>query len=261
MKVLFIGDIVARLGRAAVKKVLPDLKKEREIDFVIAQGENLTTGNGMTIEKVKEMLNCGIDFFTAGNHVWKKKDFVPYLDDKAVPVLRPANYPKAPGRGFEVFKTNFGNILLVSLMGREALNSNLDNPFYVIEEILEATKKEKLAARIVDFHAEITSEKVAMGHFLDGKVSAVCGTHTHVPTCDARILPGGTAVVSDIGMVGPLDSVLGVKKELIIQRFLTGLPVKHENPEGDCIFNSVFIEIGKDAEAKSIERIDRVVEM
>ncbi len=261
MKVLFIGDIVARIGRATVKKVLPDLKKEKGVDFTIAQGENLTTGNGMTIEKTKEMLEIGIDFFTAGNHIWKKREFIPYLDSKKVPVIRPANYPKAPGRGYEIVKTNFGHILIVHLLGRESLNPNISNPFLVAEEILEKTKKEKLVAKIVDFHAEISSEKVAMGHFLDGKVSAVVGTHPHIPTCDARVLPKKTAVVTDIGMVGPINSVLGVKKEIIIERFLTGLPVKHENAEGDCIFNSVLIEIEKNSQAKSIERIDRIVEM
>ncbi|HBG81750.1 TPA: metallophosphoesterase [candidate division CPR2 bacterium] len=258
MKILFIGDIVARIGRKTVVKILPDLVKKEQIDFVIANGENSTTGNGMTEDTMKEMMAAGVDFFTSGNHIWKKPEFMPLLDDPKVPVIRPANYPDGtPGRGWQVIKNPFGNIAIINLLGLEGyLNAYLDNPFYKLEEILKKIG-DQASIKIVDFHADITSEKVAFGLFADGKVSAVIGTHTHVPTCDARVLPGGTAAVTDVGMVGPQNTSLGVKAEIVIQRFLTALPKKHENPtEGPVWFQSVLMEIGKDGKAKSIKRVD-----
>jgi 2',3'-cyclic-nucleotide 2'-phosphodiesterase len=258
MRILFIGDIVARIGRKTVSKILPELKIKEKIDFVIANGENMTTGNGLTEETMKEMISAGVDFFTTGNHVWKKPEFISNLDNPKTPVIRPANYPKGtPGRGWEVVETPFGNILIINLMGLEGyLNAYLDNPFIKLEEILEK-EGDKAKIKIVDFHADISSEKVALGLFADGKVSAVLGTHTHVPTADERILPGKTAVVTDVGMVGPQNTSLGVDAEVIINRFLTSMPQKHEIPtSGPTWFHSVLMEFEKDGKAKSIKRID-----
>jgi metallophosphoesterase (TIGR00282 family) len=258
MKILFIGDIVARIGRKTVAKILPDLREKEQIDFVIANGENSTTGNGMTEGTMKDMIKTGIDFFTSGNHIWKKSEFVPLLGNPAIPVIRPANYPEGtPGRGWDIAKTPFGNIAIINLLGLEGyLNAYLQNPFHKLEEISVQIGSEA-DIKIVDFHADISSEKVAFGLFCDGKVSAVIGTHTHVPTCDARVLPGGTAVVTDVGMVGAKNTSLGVKAEIVINRFLTGLPQKFEVPtEGPVWFHSVLMEIGKDGKAKSIKRID-----
>lgn len=258
MKILFVGDIVARIGRKTVAKILPDLIRSEGIDFVIANGENMTTGNGMTAETMADMQKTGIDFFTSGNHIWKKTEFIPELEKPKTPVIRPANYPEGtPGRGWDIAKTPFGNILIINLLGLEGyLNAYLDSPFRKLEEILAKAGGEA-DIKIVDFHADISSEKVALGLFADGKVSAVLGTHTHVPTCDARVLPGGTAVVTDVGMVGPQNTSLGVKAEIIIERFMTGLPQKHEIPtEGPVWFHSVLLEVGKDGRAKSIKRID-----
>jgi len=262
MRILFIGDIVARIGRKTVSQILPNLKIKEKIDFVISNGENLTTGNGLTEETVEEMVNAGIDFFTTGNHVWKKPEFIPNLDNPKTPVIRPANYPVGtPGRGYQTIKTPFGSILIINLLGLEGfLNAYLDNPFHKLEQVLEEAGEADI--KIVDFHADISSEKVALGLFADGKVSALIGTHTHVPTADARILPGGTAVVTDIGMVGHQNTSLGVDATNIIQRFLTGIPQKHEIPTtGPVWFHSVLMEFGKDGKAKSIKRIDLEAEI
>ncbi|KKQ94946.1 MAG: Metallophosphoesterase [candidate division CPR2 bacterium GW2011_GWC1_39_9] len=259
MKILFIGDIVARIGRKTVIKLLPDLIKKEDVDFVIANGENMTTGYGMTMETMKDLQAVGVDFFTSGNHIWKKQEFIPELDNPKTPVIRPANYPLgAPGRGFDVVKTPFGNVGIINMIGLEGfLNANLDSPFRLVEGIIEELKK-KAKIIIVDFHADISSEKVAFGLFLDGKVTAVFGTHTHVPTADARVLPKGTAVVTDVGMVGPQNTSLGVKSEIVIKRFLTCLPQKHDIPtEGPVWFNSVLIDADNETgKAKSIKRID-----
>ena len=258
MKILFVGDIVARIGRKTVIKLLPDLIKKEKVDFVIANGENSTTGNGMTKETMQDLIDAGVDFFTSGNHIWKKAEFVSELDNPKVPVIRPANYPEGtPGRGWEIVENPFGNIAIINLLGLEGyLNAYLDSPFKKLDQILD-TIQDKAKIIIADFHADITSEKVAFGLYGDGKVSAVIGTHTHVPTCDARILPKGTAVVTDVGMVGPQNTSLGVKANIVIGRFLTALPKKHENPtEGPVWFHSVLMEIDKDGKAKSITRID-----
>jgi metallophosphoesterase (TIGR00282 family) len=259
VKILYIGDIVAKSGRTAVKHVLPGLIADKQIDFVIAQGENLSTGNGLRPESVKEMQDAGVNVFTGGNHTWKKKEIYPMLDDPKGPVLRPANYPEGvPGSGWRVFDTPFGKVLVVSLLGQIVGGGapQLDNPLRVVDAILEENKNEKLAATIVNFHGDFSSEKVAIGFYLDGRVTAVVGDHTHVPTADARVLPGGTAHISDVGMVGPIDTVLGVKKEIIIQRWLDQLPARHEWTTGESRFCSVLIDVDpKTGLAKSIEQI------
>ncbi len=259
MKILFIGDIVARIGCDAVKKILPDLKSEYQIDFTIANGEHLSDRVGLKLENVEEMHRAGIDFFTTGNHVWRKKQFAEHLDKIDMPVIRPANYPSgAPGGGYRIVDTPKGRILIINVLGKENINANLTSPFEKVDQILKEAKGYQYS--FVDFHAEMSSEKVALGRYLDGRVSAVVGTHIHVPTADERVLTNGTAVVTDVGFVGPRESILGVKEEIIFDVFLTGLPQTFEVAEGVCIFNSVVIDIGEDGKARSIIRVDRVVE-
>lgn len=263
MNILFIGDIIGRPGRAAVKKILPDLKAEYEIDFVIANGENLAGGLGMTYETYREMAEAGIDYFTSGNHIWQKKDFIPYLDDKKVKVIRPANYPQkgVPGRGFVEITVKGKKIVLINLIGRVFMDEYTENPFLVVDEILTKIKDLSSKISIVDFHAEATSEKNCLGYYLDGRVSAVLGSHTHVATADARILPKGTTYITDAGMVGVQNSSIGDEINPIINHFLTGLPFKLEVAKGECIFNAVLLKFNKKtAKAESIELISKAIE-
>lgn len=254
IRILFIGDIVGRSGRNAVKSYLPELKEKEKINFVIANGENLAAGKGMTYEKYQEMMAAGIDYFTSGNHIWNNNDIVPHLNDADIKILRPYNYPEGtPGRGLGQIE----NILILNLQGRVFMKDNLSDPFLIAKSIAE-THQDKII--IIDFHAEATSEKVALGHYLDGKVAAVIGTHTHVQTADEKILPQGTAYISDAGMTGPIDSVLGVKKDIIIERFLTQLPQSHKVASGDAIFSAVVIEINTETKkATKIKRISEII--
>lgn len=244
MKILFIGDIFSSMGREAVKKVLPDLKREIGPDLVIANAENLTHGDGFTSKHIEEMRSGGVDFFTTGNHVWGKADGVLKLNDENFPVIRPANFPseKTPGRGYVVLEVSGLKLLIINLMGRVFMGKHLDCPFRTFDKILEEVPN--VDHVFVDFHAEATSEKLAFGYYVDGRASAVVGTHTHVPTCDFQVLAGGTAYITDVGFTGSFDSVIGMKKEVIIEGFLTQLPVRHETEkEGRMVFNSVLIEL------------------
>lgn len=262
MKILYIGDIVARIGRRAVQQVLPELRNEKQIDFVIAQSENISTGNGLTITAINEMREAGVDFFTGGNHSFRKKDFEAYFNDPNMPVIRPANYPsdKTPGRGWAIASTPFGKVLMINAMGQVFNGPEFDHPLKTIDAILEQTAHEKLAATIIDFHADLSSEKVAIGHYYDGRLTAVVGSHTHVSTADARVLPGGTAHITDTGMTGPVDSVLGVKKEIIIELWRTQLPQKFDWPTSGAVqFSSVLIDVDGEGKARSIEQILKTV--
>jgi len=264
INILFIGDIIGRVGRETVKKVLPDLKKEKEIDFVIANAENLAHGMGVTEKTVAEMLEAGVDLLTSGNHLWDKKDYQGVLEKHPEAIIRPANYPpEVPGKGYRICKIGGSKILVLNLIGRVFFPDDYDCPFRKADEILEEFKNENLGGIIIDFHAEATSEKNALGFYLDGKVSAVIGTHTHIPTEDYCILPKGTAYVTDTGMTGPLDSVLGVKKEIIIKNFLTQMPQHFEvQDEGEGIFNAVYLEIDpKTKRAKKVEKIKETVKL
>jgi metallophosphoesterase (TIGR00282 family) len=257
-RILFIGDIIGESGRLAVKKILPGLKSQKNIDYVIANGEHLSDRVGIDSDILFDMRDSGIDFFTSGNHVWRKDGFKEEITKKNMPIVRPANFlAKYPGHGFRILNTPAGKMLLVNLLGKEGINEKVVNPFKKIDAILESQKGFKFI--IVDFHAEMTSEKVAMGHFLDGRVAAVLGTHTHVPTADARILPKGTAFISDVGMTGPENSVLGVKSEIIIERFLKGASGKFEVAEGSAVFNSVLLSVDENGKVVKIERVDRHV--
>jgi 2',3'-cyclic-nucleotide 2'-phosphodiesterase len=226
MKILYLGDIMGRPGRNTVKQLLPDLKVEHGVDFVIAQGENLSAGKGMQVKATEDMLASGIDFFTAGDWTLHREEIYPWLEDKARPVIRPANFPEGtPGRGYKIVTTPHGRILIASLLGQTVgyrQPENLQNPLATIDRILEETKHEKLAARIVNFHGDYSSEKLVIGQYLNGRVTAVIGDHWHIPTADARVLAGGTAHITDVGMVGSRDSSLGIKTEVIVGRWRSG---------------------------------------
>ena len=263
MRILYIGDIIAKIGRRAVAQVLPDLKSEKKIDFVIAQSENMSTGNGLTPKSVAEMREAGVDFFTGGNHSFKKREGVELMMDPKNSVIRPANYPgDAPGRGWQIAETPFGNILVINVLGQTFNGPQLDHPLKVIDAILEENKDEKLVATIIDFHGDLTSEKVGVGFYYDGKVSAVVGSHIHVATADAKVLHGGTAHITDTGMTGPLDSILGVKKEIILEKWLNQLPNKFDWPTTGIVqFSSVLVDVDKNGKANSIEQVLRQVEV
>lgn len=260
MKVLFLGDVFGKPGREILKKELLTVIKENEVDIVIANGENAAGGIGITPEICKTLFNMGIDVVTSGNHIYKKKEIYDYIVQQPR-LLKPANYPPGtPGRGYCVMSDKGNNkIAVINICGRVFVE-NLDCPFRCIDRILENIKEETPVI-VVDFHAEVTSEKVAMGWYLDGRVSAMVGTHTHVQTADERILPGGTAYITDVGMVGPRDSVIGVKKENIIERFLKIMPQKFTVAEDDYMINAVVIDIDERiGKANDIRRINFVVE-
>lgn len=255
MRLLMIGDIMGRPGRLAVKENLPGLISELKLDFIIANGENAAGGNGITKEIARELFGYGIDMFTMGNHVWNKREIIEYLP-KEPRIIRPANYPPGtPGVGYNIYRTKSNIALAVINLSGRVYMQELDCPFRLIDEILQRIAGETKCI-FVDFHAEATSEKVAMGWYLAGRVSAVCGTHTHVQTADERILPGGTAYITDLGMTGPKDSVIGVKKEIIIEKFLTALPKKFEVAGGPYQFNGLMIEVDElTGEALDLRRI------
>lgn len=237
-----------------MKKLLPGLHHEYGVDLVVGNGENAAGGLGLTPSTAQELVDSGIDAITSGNHIWVHKEILPYLDGN-FPLLRPLNYPPAcPGRGYW-FRDN---VLVVNLMGRTFIG-NFDCPFRAMDKLL-AEFKDKTKVIIVDFHAEATSEKVAMGWYLDGRVSAVLGTHTHVGTIDARILPRGTAYVTDIGMVGPMDSIIGDDANNVINRFLSQIPGRLSVGKGIVDFNAILIEVNEDTgKAVDIKRIRKTV--
>ena len=245
MKVLFLGDIIGKPGRNAISRNLDELIRKHDIEMVIANGENAAGGIGISIKTADSLLNMGIDVITTGNHVFKKREIYSLLD-KEDRLLNPANYPPdTPGRGYNIYELEkLGNlkVAVINLCGRVFVE-NLDCPFRTVNRILEYVSEETPII-IVDMHAEVTSEKVAMGWYLNGRVSAVVGTHTHIQTADERILPDdGTAYITDVGMVGPRDSVIGVKKENIIERFLTGMPQKFTVAREDVWINGVVLDI------------------
>lgn len=262
MIVLFLGDVFGKPGRLILERKLQTIIKENNVDMVIANGENAAGGIGISPDICNGLFDMGIDVVTSGNHIYKKREIYDYIV-KQPRLLKPANYPPGtPGRGYYILshrKINEDNIAVVNICGRVFIE-NLDCPFRCMDKILENIK-EKAQVIIVDFHAEVTSEKVAMGWYLDGRVSALIGTHTHVQTADERILPGGTAYITDVGMVGPRDSVIGVKKENIIERFLKLMPQRFLVANDDYLINAVLIDIDeKDGRANNIKRINSVVE-
>ncbi|MBU0881523.1 MAG: TIGR00282 family metallophosphoesterase [Candidatus Omnitrophica bacterium] len=255
MKILFIGDVVGAPGRSVVEALVPKIKKREGIDFVIVNGENVAAGSGVTPALAGELFGYGADVITSGDHIWKRKEMVVELgSDKRL--LRPANYPAgAPGFGYGIFEAGPGrNVGVLNLVGRVFMTA-VECPFRTAKEAIDKIK-DRSKIIIVDMHAEATSEKIALGYYLDGQVSAVLGTHTHVQTSDEKILPGGTAFISDVGMTGPFDGVIGRKKEQIIRRFLTQLPTKFEMAEGDIQLHGVILDIDdKTGRALSITRV------
>jgi hypothetical protein len=255
MIILIVGDIIGSPGRRAVKELLPGLKQQYGIDFVIANGENVAGGLGLTLATAEELFNTGVDVITSGNHIWAQKEIVPYLDSE-MPILRPLNYPPGvPGRGYLISNNR---VVVINLIGRTFIG-NFDCPFRAMDKLL-AGLETKPAVIIVDFHAEATSEKMALGRYLDGRVSAVLGTHTHVGTIDARLLPQGTAYVTDIGMTGPTNSIIGDDTEDVLNRFLTMIPHRLSVGKGKVTFNAVLVTVDEETgKATSIERVDREV--
>ena len=264
MKILFIGDIVGKIGRQAIALALPDLRKKYQPDVVVANVENLAHGKGITSKTLMEMQEAGIEIMTSGNHVWKKQDVTEAMNECHVNLITPANDPRTLDNHDMInIKIGSNNLSVINLLGRVFMEEEgLRCPFQEIDKILE-DKIDNQDIILVDIHAEATSEKKALGWYLDGKVSAVLGTHTHIPTADAQILPQGTAYITDVGMVGPVDSVLGVKKELIIEKFFTDGPIVFKIPEEGMVeINAVLLEIDDQTKkAKSIERISQIIEI
>jgi len=255
MRILFIGDVVGRPGREAVVAMLPGLRSELNADFVIVNGENAAGGIGITSEIARELLDCaGADALTLGNHAWTKREVYPYLD-QAARVVRPANYPEAvPGQGWALFPTTHGTVAVLVLQGRVFMDP-VDDPFRVADRALEVIHRSaKIVA--VDFHAEATSEKQAMGWYLDGRATFVVGTHTHVQTADEHVLPKGTAFITDAGMSGPMDSVIGMSVESVMPKFTLSMPTRFEVARGRVEICGVLVDVDETSgQAKSISRV------
>ncbi|MBU0722233.1 YmdB family metallophosphoesterase [Patescibacteria group bacterium] len=262
LNILFIGEVNGKIGRRVVQAILPKLKKQLKPDFVIVNADNLAHGNGVSGATIKEMLAAGVDALTGGDHCFGNTGSLNVYDSD-LPLLRPANYSKnAPGKGFTVIELKNGHkILLISLIGQVFMSMNYDNPFIKVDEILSNLAKNNLSAIIIDIHAEATSEKIALAHYLDGRISAVIGTHTHIMTADARITTTGTALITDVGMTGFADGVLGTDKQGIIKTFLTQIKTSHVIPEnGRAIFNAVFLQIDPDTKKTlSIKSITKYI--
>jgi|SRR5438094_3832572 len=258
INVLAVGDIVGRPGRHAVARLIPRLRRELELDLVVANAENASGGFGLTAAAAQELFNAGIDVLTSGNHIWDQKEIYTALNDW--PILRPMNYPDGtPGKGMLVHDLGEKGAVAVCNVQGLVFMPSIDSPFRAVDKFV--TETADVRVRLVDLHAEATSEKQAMAHHLDGRVSMLWGTHTHVPTADHGVLPGGTGYVSDLGMVGPRDSVIGMDADGSLRRFLTGIPQRFKVAKGMVTFNSVVVRICvTDGRAESVQRIDQTVD-
>ena len=259
LTILAVGDIVGRPGRNAATRLIPELRQRHGADMVIVNGENASGGFGLSVGDARDLFNCGTDVITSGNHIWDQKEILPALDDQ--PILRPMNYPPgAPGRGWLVHDLGAkGQVAVCNIQGLVFMPS-IDSPFRAVQEFIRDTAD--VPVRIVDFHGEATSEKQAMAHYIDGRVSLLFGTHTHTATADNRVLPGGTAFVSDLGMVGPRDAVIGMDAAASLNRFLTGIPQRFKVGKGVVTFNSVVVTIRPATGlAESIVRVDHDVDV
>jgi metallophosphoesterase (TIGR00282 family) len=253
MNILFIGDVVGRPGRNYLNINLKRLAEENDIDFIIINGENSAGGVGITKGTYDELINMGADIITLGNHSWAKKEVFEFIED-AERLVRPANYPEGtPGKGYRIMEKSGKRIAVVNLCGRVYMDC-IDCPFKTIDKILFELEN-KADIIIVDFHGEATSEKLAMGWYLDSRVHAVIGTHTHVQTSDEKVLPGGTAYITDAGMTGPSDSILGVEKDAVIRRFITGMPTRFEVASGEAVLGAVCIQLDENNKVYNIKRI------
>ena len=255
MRILMVGDVVGKPGRRTVSALLPRLREEHQIDLIIANGENAAGGRGLTPSTASELFAAGVQVITSGNHIWTQREMLPLLDTKT-PILRPLNYPNGvPGRGYLTISIPGTEVTIVNLIGRVFMGE-FESPFLAIDHVLAATPRN--VPVIVDFHAEATSEKQALGWYLAGRAVAVLGTHTHVATADTRILSPGTAYVTDVGMVGPARSVIGAKVDDVIPHFVTSLPTRFEVADGPTMFNSVLVDVdAQQTKATAIRRIDR----
>lgn len=284
MKILFFGDIFGRPGRQALIKTLPALREKYNPDVVGANVENLAHGHGISKQSFGDIYEAGIDFFTSGNHIWEGKDSKELLAKEDLSLVRPANYPpRAPGKGYTIVQVGTKRLLVINLMGRVFMKNQIDCPFRKTDEILKeygvgkegssfpsshkATKdtapkdsEGKIDAIFVDFHAETTSEKRVLGFYLDGRVSCMVGTHTHVPTADEQILPKGTGYITDVGMCGVLQSSLGLQKEPMIEELITQVPQKKEVAEGEVEIGAVLFDVGKDGKCRKVKRIREIVD-
>jgi metallophosphoesterase (TIGR00282 family) len=262
-RVLMIGDVIGKPGREAVEQLLQPLRDERHIDFVTANGENLAGGMGLTVSTAAGLYSAGVDVITSGNHIWDKREIYPELD-RDERILRPINYGTTgvPGRGWGIFHAADGSeIAVINAQGRTYM-AQIENPFTMLDSLLDEGANELPPVRVIDFHCELTSEKNAFGLYLDGRVSAVCGTHTHVATADERLLPRGTAYISDIGMTGPVYSIIGFEPSTVLPRFINALPTRFEVGSGPVLFNAVLIDIATaTGRALGIERINRIVDV
>ena len=255
MRILVLGDVMGRPARRAMRDLVPSLIKTEEIDLVVANAENAAGGMGVDIKSANELLSAGAQVLTSGNHIWKKKEIYSYLDEHDH-LIRPANFPVgAPGKGWCRWQRNGFSALVINLQGRVFMPNHVDDPFRCVDEILRQQGR-SCPVVIVDMHAEATSEKNAMGWYLDGRASLVYGTHTHVQTADERILPGGTAFITDVGMCGPLDSVIGMEKEGVIKGFLTQLPRQFEVAEDNVVLQGVIVDVDDHSgRARDIRRL------
>jgi 2',3'-cyclic-nucleotide 2'-phosphodiesterase len=255
MRVLILGDVMGRPARRAVRDLVPSLIESEEIDLVVANAENSAGGMGVDLKSAKELLSAGVQILTSGNHIWKKKEIYPFLDEQES-LIRPANYPAgAPGKGWCVWQHNGLRALVINLQGRVFMPNHVDDPFRCVDEILKQHGSQSPVV-IVDMHAEATSEKYAMGWYLDGRASIVFGTHTHVQTADERILSAGTAYITDVGMCGPFDSVIGMEKDSVIRGFITQLPRQFEVAQDNVVLQGVIVDIDeKNGRASTIRRL------
>ncbi|MCA9391616.1 YmdB family metallophosphoesterase [candidate division WWE3 bacterium] len=260
LKILLIGDVVARPGRRAVQTVLPQIKEEEGVDLVIANAENLAGGKGINEKGLYEMIDAGVDFFTSGNHVFYRGGWEDLLENESLGVVRPANYAAdVPGVGYIRTEVKGVPVVIMNLEGQYSMDAPVNNPFLSFDKLFAEVVKEGDIV-ILDFHAEATSEKRAMGFYVDGRANIIYGTHTHVPTADAQVLKGGTFYISDVGMCGNNESVLGVKKDIIINRFINPKPRIFEwEYEGEKIFNSVLVEISSQKTVVGFARADKVI--
>lgn len=252
INILFFGDVIGRPGRNALKKHLPHLKEKYQAKYVIANGENGSGGIGLTPDSANEIFDAGVDVITSGNHIWQHKEIFEYINQNER-LIRPINFPQsAPGRGYVILEDK---LAIINVIGRVFMPP-VDCPFIACSQLIEEIK-DKTELMVVDFHAEATAEKQSLAWYLDGKVSAVIGTHTHIQTADERILPGGTGYITDVGMVGPLHSIIGIKIEPVITRFLTGIPQRYDVATGKVIINAIFLSLNpKTGKAEKIERIN-----
>lgn len=263
MKILYVGDIMGGVGVDVVRRVLPDLRQSHNIDLVLAQAENVTGGKSIDKQDIKKLLDSGVDFFTGGNHTPKNKDIHALLEDSSQPIIGPANMKECPGKGWKYIQTPHGPVLVISILGEifGRIKPDISNPLQAIDEILEENKGVKRVATIVNFHADYSSEKMIIGYYLDGKVSAVVGDHWHVPTADASVLPKGTAHITDVGMCGSLRSSLGIKLDVVIDRWRHAKVNRNElESDGDVQFNALLVNVDtKTGLARSAEHIRQIL--